>query len=44
LTRDLDLENGEAELSLTASPEMAGTVDISAYLFGRNAEPVAIID
>jgi hypothetical protein len=40
LTRDLDLENGEAELSLTASPEMAGTVDISAYLFGRNAEPV----
>lgn len=40
LTRDFDLENGEAELSLTASPEMAGTVDISAYLFGRNAEPV----
>jgi hypothetical protein len=40
LTRDLDLENGEAELSLTASSEMAGTVDISAYLFGRNAEPV----
>ena len=40
LTRDLDLENGEAELSLTASPEMAGTVDISAYLFGRNAESV----
>jgi uncharacterized protein YfaS (alpha-2-macroglobulin family) len=40
LTRDLDLENGEAELSLTASPEMAGTLDISAYLFGRNAQPV----
>src|SRR5580698_5784707 len=40
LTRDLDLENGEAELSLTASPEMAGTVDISAYLFGRDARPV----
>jgi uncharacterized protein YfaS (alpha-2-macroglobulin family) len=40
LTRDLDLENGQAELSLTATPEMAGTVDISAYLFGRNAEPV----
>jgi uncharacterized protein YfaS (alpha-2-macroglobulin family) len=40
LTRDLDLENGEAELTLTATPEMAGTVDISAYLFGRNAEPV----
>jgi uncharacterized protein YfaS (alpha-2-macroglobulin family) len=40
LTRDLDLENGEAELSLTASSGMAGTMDISAYLFGRNAEPV----
>jgi uncharacterized protein YfaS (alpha-2-macroglobulin family) len=40
LTRDLDLENGEAELSLVATPEMAGTVDISAYLFGRDARPV----
>ncbi len=40
LTRDLDLENGEAELSLAATPEMAGTVDISAYLFSRDARPV----
>ncbi len=40
LTRDLDLENGEAELTLAATPEMAGTVDISAYLFGRDARPV----
>src|SRR5271166_989293 len=40
LTRDLELENGQAELSLTATPEMAGTVDISAYLFGRDARPV----
>jgi uncharacterized protein YfaS (alpha-2-macroglobulin family) len=40
LTRDLELENGEAELSLTATPEMAGTVDLSAYLFGRDARPV----
>ena len=39
-TRDLELENGEAGLSLTAGPEMAGTVDISAYLFGRDARPV----
>jgi len=39
-TRDLELENGEAELSLTVTPEMAGTVDISAYLFGRDARPV----
>jgi uncharacterized protein YfaS (alpha-2-macroglobulin family) len=40
LTRDLELENGQAELSLTATPEMAGTVDISGYLFGRDARPV----
>ena len=40
LTRDLELENGEAELSLAATPELAGTVDISAYLFGRDARPV----
>ncbi len=40
LTRDLEFENGQAELSLTATPEMAGTVDISAYVFGRDARPV----
>jgi A-macroglobulin TED domain/Alpha-2-macroglobulin family/MG2 domain/Carboxypeptidase regulatory-like domain/A-macroglobulin receptor binding domain/Alpha-2-macroglobulin bait region domain len=41
LTRDLDLENGHAELTLTATAEMAGTLDIDAYLFGRDAQPVA---
>ncbi len=40
LTRDLDIENGQAELSLTATPDLAGTVDFNAYLFGRNAIPV----
>src|SRR5579862_4484746 len=40
LTRDLDLENGQAELLLTAPPNLAGTVDINAYLFGRDARPV----
>jgi hypothetical protein len=40
LTRDLDLENGQAELSLTATPQLAGTVDFNAYLFSRNAQPV----
>ena len=40
LTRDLDIENGQAEFSLTATPELAGTVDFNAYLFGRNAQPV----
>jgi uncharacterized protein YfaS (alpha-2-macroglobulin family) len=41
LTRDLDLTNGEADLTLTATPEMAGTLDLNAYLFGRDAQPVA---
>ena len=40
LTRDLDIENGQAELALTATPEMAGTVDFSAYLFSSDARPV----
>jgi hypothetical protein len=40
LTRDLDLVNGVAELTLAATPDLAGTVDFSAYLFGRDARPV----
>ncbi len=40
LTRDLDIIDGQAQLSLSATPEMAGTVDFSAYLFGRDAQPV----
>jgi uncharacterized protein YfaS (alpha-2-macroglobulin family) len=40
LTRDVEIENGQAELSLTATPQLAGTVDLNAYLFGRNAQPV----
>jgi hypothetical protein len=40
LTRDLDIENGQAELTLTATPAMAGVVDFNAYLFGRDARPV----
>lgn len=40
LTRDVDLQNGQAELWLTATPEMAGTLDLSAYIFGRNAQAV----
>jgi len=40
LTRDIGIENGQAELTLSATPEMAGTVDLSAYLFGRDARPV----
>ncbi|HWW23087.1 MAG TPA: MG2 domain-containing protein [Edaphobacter sp.] len=41
LTRDLDLQNGQADLTLNATQEMAGTLDIDAYLFGRDAQPVA---
>jgi hypothetical protein len=41
LTRDLDITEGEAELTLTAGPELAGTVDVTAYMFGANAQPVA---
>jgi hypothetical protein len=41
LTRDLDLDNGHAELWVTATPQMAGTLDFNAYLFGRDARPVA---
>ena len=41
LTRDVDLQNGQAGLTLTATPEMAGTLDIDAYLFGRDAQPIA---
>src|SRR6266702_2877297 len=40
LTRDLDIENGQAELCLTATPDLAGPVDFNAYIFGRNAQPV----
>ena len=41
LTRDLDLTEGEGELTLAAGPELAGTVDMNAYLFGQNAQPMA---
>ena len=41
LTEDLDLRNGQAEVTLSATPEMAGMLDIHAYLFGRDAQPVA---
>ena len=41
LTRDLDIAEGQAELTLAASPDLAGTVDVDAYLFSQNAQPVA---
>jgi uncharacterized protein YfaS (alpha-2-macroglobulin family) len=40
LTRDVDLNEGRASLSLTATPAMAGTLDFNAYIFGHDAQPV----
>ena len=40
VTRDVELVNGQAELSLDATPDLSGTVDVNAYLFGRDARPV----
>jgi uncharacterized protein YfaS (alpha-2-macroglobulin family) len=37
MTRDVDLEGGRAELSVPVTPDMAGTLDLNAYLFGRDA-------
>src|SRR5262249_47940960 len=41
LTRDVDIKNGQAELSLPVTPDLAGTLDLSAYVFGGDARPVA---
>jgi uncharacterized protein YfaS (alpha-2-macroglobulin family) len=41
LTRDVDIVNGQAELALTATPDLAGTLDINAYMFGSDARPSA---
>jgi len=40
LTRDLDIKNGQAELAITATPDMAGTLDFNAYQFGRDAQQI----
>jgi len=40
LTHDLDVENGRAELSVPATSEMSGTLDLGAYLFGPDARPI----
>jgi uncharacterized protein YfaS (alpha-2-macroglobulin family) len=36
LTRDVDLENGRAEMSVVVGPEMSGTLTIDAYVIGRS--------
>jgi uncharacterized protein YfaS (alpha-2-macroglobulin family) len=41
LTRDVDLEDGHAMLSVPVTPEMAGTLAVDAYVFGSNSEAIA---
>jgi A-macroglobulin TED domain/Alpha-2-macroglobulin family/MG2 domain/A-macroglobulin receptor binding domain/Carboxypeptidase regulatory-like domain/Alpha-2-macroglobulin bait region domain len=41
LTRDVDIVNGRADLTLTATAQLAGTLDCNAYLFGGDARAVA---
>jgi uncharacterized protein YfaS (alpha-2-macroglobulin family) len=40
LTRDVDIENGKAELNLLATPAMSGTMTITGYVIGRNGREV----
>ena len=40
LTRDVDLENGRAEMSVVVGPEMSGTLTIDAYVIGRSGHEV----
>jgi uncharacterized protein YfaS (alpha-2-macroglobulin family) len=36
LTRDVDLENGRAEMNVVVGPEMSGTLTVDAYVIGRS--------
>src|SRR6202167_2381977 len=36
LTRDVNLENGRAEMSVVVGPEMSGTLTVDAYVIGRS--------
>lgn len=40
LTRDVEIANGRAELSVRATPQMAGTLSVTAYVLGRDAQTV----
>ena len=41
LTRDVELANGHAEISVPVTAEMSGTMVVNAYLFGGDAETIA---
>lgn len=38
-THDLEIVNGSAHLEFTATPEIAGAVELNAYVFGRDGRP-----
>jgi uncharacterized protein YfaS (alpha-2-macroglobulin family) len=38
-TRDLDIAQGRADLDLAVTADMAGTLELHAYFFGRDARP-----
>ncbi|MBI4851618.1 MAG: hypothetical protein HY819_07475 [Acidobacteria bacterium] len=40
-TRALELDNGKATTSLDLTPDLFGTIEVRAYIFGRNADPVS---
>ena len=41
LTRDVDLVNGRANLSVNVTPAMTGTLAVDAYVFSSNAQAVS---
>ncbi len=40
-TQDLDLVSGDAHLEFTATPDMSGTLDLNAYVFGHDGRPIS---
>lgn len=41
LTRALDLDQGKAKLSFDLSADLFGTLEVRAYMFGKNADPIS---
>jgi uncharacterized protein YfaS (alpha-2-macroglobulin family) len=41
LTRDVDLVGGRADLAIDANPEMAGTLDVHVYRFGKDSQAIS---
>lgn len=41
LTQALELRDGKAKTVIDLTPDLFGTIEVRAYIFGRNAEPVS---